>query len=68
MGRANIPEAERLDLARLAKGIGAQATLASHEEILAALTAEAKPEDVVLFLSNGAFGGVVKTFAEARAA
>lgn len=63
LGRANIPEAERLDLARLARGIGDRATLASHEEILAALASEAKADDVVLFLSNGAFGGIVRTFA-----
>jgi UDP-N-acetylmuramate: L-alanyl-gamma-D-glutamyl-meso-diaminopimelate ligase len=59
LGRTNVPEAERLDLARLAGDIGAQAAVAaSVDAILACLVAEAEPGDTVALLSNGAFGGI----------
>ena len=44
---------------------------ATSDEILAAVTAEVKDGDVVLAMSNGAFGGIVlklKAAIEARAA
>ncbi len=68
LGRAHVPENERLDLARLARGIGERATLATHAEILEALAREAKPNDIVAFFSNGAFGSIVATFAASLAA
>jgi UDP-N-acetylmuramate: L-alanyl-gamma-D-glutamyl-meso-diaminopimelate ligase len=60
LGRTNIPETERLDLARLAVAIGAdKATAApSVAAILTVLVREAQPGDTVALLSNGAFGGI----------
>jgi UDP-N-acetylmuramate: L-alanyl-gamma-D-glutamyl-meso-diaminopimelate ligase len=59
LGRTNIPEAERLDIAKIAKAIGPRAeAAASVEAILDALTKNAKPGDVIALLSNGAFGGI----------
>ncbi len=60
LGRTNIPEAERLDLARLAHEIGDGKALAepSVEAILARLVEGAEAGDTVALLSNGAFGGI----------
>ncbi|CAN5896819.1 UDP-N-acetylmuramate:L-alanyl-gamma-D-glutamyl-meso-diaminopimelate ligase [soil metagenome] len=60
LGRTNIPEGERLDLARLAGAIGAdKATAApSVDAILELIVKEAQPGDTVALLSNGAFGGI----------
>ncbi len=58
----SIPEAERLDRAALAQALeqrGMQARAAANvDEILADLAARNAPGDVVLLLSNGAFGGI----------
>jgi UDP-N-acetylmuramate: L-alanyl-gamma-D-glutamyl-meso-diaminopimelate ligase len=60
LGRTNIPEAERLDLARLASAIGPTKAEAapSVDAILERIVAEARPGDTVALLSNGAFGGI----------
>jgi UDP-N-acetylmuramate: L-alanyl-gamma-D-glutamyl-meso-diaminopimelate ligase len=62
LGRSDIPEAERLDLARLVQELGARGTRAeaapSIEAILAAIAESARPGDTVALLSNGAFGGI----------
>jgi UDP-N-acetylmuramate: L-alanyl-gamma-D-glutamyl-meso-diaminopimelate ligase len=59
LGRANIPESERLDLARVAAEIGPRATAApSVDAILDTLVREARAGDTVALLSNGAFGGI----------
>ena len=59
LGRSNVPEGERLDLARLAVALGSKArTMASVDAIVAAVVAEAKPGDTVALFSNGAFGGI----------
>ena len=60
LGRTNIPEAERLDLTKLAHAIGdSKATAApSVDAILNRLMTSAKPGDTVALLSNGAFGGI----------
>lgn len=59
LGRANIPEAERLDLGRLARDLGAKAAVApSVDAIVAQLAEEAKAGDTIAVLSNGAFGGI----------
>ena len=59
---AQIDEGERLDPSKLAQEIAASGIPARHMEsadaILAATLAEAKPGDVVLVMSNGAFGGL----------
>jgi UDP-N-acetylmuramate: L-alanyl-gamma-D-glutamyl-meso-diaminopimelate ligase len=59
LGRTNVPEAERLDLDKLARELGASATAAtSVDAILETLVREARAGDVVALLSNGAFGGI----------
>jgi len=56
-----VPEAERLDAARLAADLSAAGTparaCATVEELVEAVAAEARAGDVVLGMSNGAFGG-----------
>jgi UDP-N-acetylmuramate: L-alanyl-gamma-D-glutamyl-meso-diaminopimelate ligase len=59
LGRTNIPEGERLDLGKLAAALGDKArVMASLEEIVGVVVAEAKPGDTVALFSNGAFGGL----------
>jgi UDP-N-acetylmuramate: L-alanyl-gamma-D-glutamyl-meso-diaminopimelate ligase len=59
LGRANVPEAERLDLARLARDLGPKAeAAASTQAILERLTREARAGDTVALLSNGVFEGL----------
>ena len=60
LGRTNVPEAERLDLGRLAHAIGDDKAVAasSVDAILDLLVAGAQPGDTVAVLSNGAFGGI----------
>jgi UDP-N-acetylmuramate: L-alanyl-gamma-D-glutamyl-meso-diaminopimelate ligase len=59
LGRSNIPEAERLDVARLARELGEKAAAAdSADSIVETLARETKPGDVVALLSNGAFAGI----------
>ena len=57
-----VPEAERLDTARLAREIAAGGqparALAAVDEMVEAVAAEARPGDVVVAMSNGAFGGI----------
>ncbi|MBP9112879.1 MAG: UDP-N-acetylmuramate:L-alanyl-gamma-D-glutamyl-meso-diaminopimelate ligase, partial [Polyangiaceae bacterium] len=62
LGRSNIPEAERLDLVKLARAIGTKAVATGGiEEIISTVVSEAKKGDTVALLSNGAFGGIHKT-------
>ncbi len=69
LGRTNIPETERLDLARLAREIGPRAILAtSVDDVLARILAEAHEGDTVAVLSNGAFGGIHRRLLDALAA
>jgi UDP-N-acetylmuramate: L-alanyl-gamma-D-glutamyl-meso-diaminopimelate ligase len=59
LGRANLPESERLDLARLAKELGPNAHVAeSVDAIVARLAEGARPGDTIALLSNGSFGGI----------
>jgi UDP-N-acetylmuramate: L-alanyl-gamma-D-glutamyl-meso-diaminopimelate ligase len=59
LGRTNVPEAERLDLARLAGEIGQRATAAaSVDAIVETIERDAVAGDTVALLSNGAFGGI----------
>ncbi|MFN7135046.1 MAG: glutamate ligase domain-containing protein, partial [Myxococcales bacterium] len=59
-----VPENERLDAAKLASDItanGVPATAAKDvDEIVALVKAEAKPGDLLLVMSNGAFGGIIQ--------
>jgi UDP-N-acetylmuramate: L-alanyl-gamma-D-glutamyl-meso-diaminopimelate ligase len=57
-----VPEAERFDPARLvadaaSRGVQARNT-GSIDEIISILADEARPDDIVLILSNGGFGGI----------
>jgi UDP-N-acetylmuramate: L-alanyl-gamma-D-glutamyl-meso-diaminopimelate ligase len=60
LGRTNIPEGERLDLARLAHDIGDDKAHAeaSVDAIVTRLAAETREGDTIAILSNGAFGGI----------
>jgi len=57
-----VPEDERLDVDRLARDVasgGRPATaVATVEEMVEGVRAEARPGDVVVAMSNGAFGGI----------
>ncbi len=68
LGRS-LPEHERLDLPRLAGELRARGrtvlTPASLDELLAETRALVRPGDVVVSMSNGAFGGVPHKLAEA---
>jgi UDP-N-acetylmuramate: L-alanyl-gamma-D-glutamyl-meso-diaminopimelate ligase len=66
LGRTNVPEAERLDLSRLAREIGDKAIAESSvDDIMARIVADAQPGDTVALLSNGAFGGIHAKLLEA---
>jgi UDP-N-acetylmuramate: L-alanyl-gamma-D-glutamyl-meso-diaminopimelate ligase len=59
LGRTNVPEAERLDLAKLARDLGSKARAAtSVDDIVNDVASSAKRGDVIAVLSNGAFGGI----------
>ena len=59
LGRTNVPEAERLDVARLARELGPDAHAADGvDDIVARVVEGARTGDVVAVLSNGAFGGI----------
>jgi UDP-N-acetylmuramate: L-alanyl-gamma-D-glutamyl-meso-diaminopimelate ligase len=59
LGRDNVPEGERLDLAKLARDLGPKAEVASTTEAIALCLAESAREgDTVALLSNGAFAGL----------
>ena len=62
LGRANVAEAERLDLARVAAAVeraGGRAFVApSVDAIVGELVQGARPGDTIALLSNGAFGGI----------
>jgi UDP-N-acetylmuramate: L-alanyl-gamma-D-glutamyl-meso-diaminopimelate ligase len=63
-----IPEEDRLSVDRLVADLCADgrqaATFADNDAILAHLVRSVRPGDVVTFLSNGAFGGLPRRFAE----
>ena len=68
LGRSTIPENERLDLAMLAAALGGKGrqveSPASIDALLETVRAIAKPGDVIVSMSNGAFGGVPHKLAE----
>lgn len=67
-----VPEHERLDVTALCADIATNGTPArafpGADEIVPFLAAEARPGDVVLVMSNGAFGGLVDKLLAALAA
>jgi UDP-N-acetylmuramate: L-alanyl-gamma-D-glutamyl-meso-diaminopimelate ligase len=59
LGRANVPEAERLDVPRLVNALGDKAEAALGVDAIAERLASAtRPGDTIAVLSNGAFGGL----------
>jgi UDP-N-acetylmuramate: L-alanyl-gamma-D-glutamyl-meso-diaminopimelate ligase len=59
LGRANIPDGQRLDLDLLASDLGPKAsTMSGVDAIVARIAAQARPGDTVALLSNGTFGGI----------
>lgn len=62
LGRSGLPEAERLDLARLVEDLRARGKTADAfdgiDAIIDRLAGDAKRGDVIALLSNGAFGGI----------
>jgi UDP-N-acetylmuramate: L-alanyl-gamma-D-glutamyl-meso-diaminopimelate ligase len=62
LGRANIPEGERLDIPRLVQALTAAGTRADAppdvDAIVAGLAGAAREGDTIALLSNGAFGGI----------
>lgn len=62
VGRPEIPQAERLDVERIAGDIkragGRAQACKSVEQIVALLAAESRGGDVIVVMSNGAFGGI----------
>ena len=62
VGRADLPDDERLDTVTLANAIADTGVRARNvpdiDEIVALLQREARPKDTLLFMSNGGFGGI----------
>lgn len=59
VGRANVPEAERLDVSRLAQDLGPKAeALPGVDAIVSRLQGGARRGDTIAVLSNGVFGGL----------
>jgi UDP-N-acetylmuramate: L-alanyl-gamma-D-glutamyl-meso-diaminopimelate ligase len=59
LGRTNVPEGQRLDLARLARELGPKASaMPGVNAIVERIVAQARAGDTVAVLSNGAFGGI----------
>ena len=62
LGRANVPEGERLDVAAIAAALRARGGDAvaptDLDGVLDAITRRAAPGDTVLLMSNGDFGGL----------
>ena len=62
VGRKDLPDEERLDTDALAASVTAAGVRARSvpdiDEIVATLVREAQPQDTLLFMSNGGFGGI----------
>ncbi len=71
LGRANVPEGERLDVVRLANDITRQGkpadAVANVDAIVSIIASEATQGDTVALLSNGAFGGIREKLLQALA-
>jgi len=70
--RSSLPESERLSAEQLVSDLGARGLRARHidtvDEIVATITAEHRPGDVVVLMSNGGFGGIHQKLLRALAA
>ena len=62
VGRAELASDEKMDIAKLVQEIASRGVKARHipsiEAIVSTLAAEAQSQDSLLFMSNGAFGGI----------
>lgn len=59
VGRGDIPQSDRLDVAQLAKDIGPSASLAEdNAQIVRTVCDLARPGDAVVIMSNGTFAGL----------
>ena len=62
VGRSELPENERLDVHKLAAALKDRGLSAQHvpaiDDIVAYLAEHAQPQDTLLFMSNGGFGGI----------
>jgi UDP-N-acetylmuramate: L-alanyl-gamma-D-glutamyl-meso-diaminopimelate ligase len=60
--RSSLPEAERLSADQLVDDLRAGGQHARHipevDDIIAAITAEHRPGDIIVLMSNGGFGGI----------
>jgi UDP-N-acetylmuramate: L-alanyl-gamma-D-glutamyl-meso-diaminopimelate ligase len=60
--RSTLPEAERLSAERLVEDLQARGRRARHiaeiDDIVGTVVAEHRPGDIVVLMSNGAFGGI----------
>ncbi len=67
--RSSIPESERLSVERLVGDLRRQGQRARHipdvEGIVRAIVSEHSDGDIVVFMSNGAFGGIHQKFLQA---
>ena len=67
--RSSIPESERLSVERLVDDLRRQGQRARHipdaEGIVRAIVSEHRDGDIVVFMSNGAFGGIHQKFLQA---
>jgi UDP-N-acetylmuramate: L-alanyl-gamma-D-glutamyl-meso-diaminopimelate ligase len=69
LGRTNVPEGERLDLARLARELGEKGeAMQSVAAIAERLASGTRSGDTIALLSNGAFGGLGNMLLEALGA
>jgi UDP-N-acetylmuramate: L-alanyl-gamma-D-glutamyl-meso-diaminopimelate ligase len=68
VGRSNVPDQDRLDMERLARDLGPKAEAAeSIDAVLERLALGVRCGDLVVLLSNGAFGGLADRLVEAIA-
>jgi UDP-N-acetylmuramate: L-alanyl-gamma-D-glutamyl-meso-diaminopimelate ligase len=62
VGRAELATDEKMDVSKLVQEIAARGVKARHipsiDEIVATLATESRAQDSLLFMSNGAFGGI----------
>ena len=69
VGRRELPDEDRLDTEQLAQAIAAGGVSARNmgevDEIVGWLTHQARPQDTLLFMSNGGFGSIHRKMLEA---
>jgi UDP-N-acetylmuramate: L-alanyl-gamma-D-glutamyl-meso-diaminopimelate ligase len=70
--RSSLPEAERLSGDQLVADLQARGQRARYietvDEIITTISAERRPGDVVILMSNGGFGGIHRRLLQALSA